>query len=54
MMILSGNTLENKGLIMLVDDEDIVLDVGTQMIEGALFSLTLVSSSSPSTTWLKN
>ena len=32
-MILSGNTLENKGLIMLVDDEDIVLDVGTQMIE---------------------
>ena len=39
MMILSGNTLENKGLIMLVDDEDIVLDVGTQMIEKIGYSV---------------
>ena len=38
-MILSGNTLENKGLIMLVDDEDIVLDVGTQMIEKIGYSV---------------
>ncbi len=32
-MIVSGNTLKNKGLILLVDDEEIVLDVGTQMLE---------------------
>ncbi len=38
-MILSGNTLKNKGLIMLVDDEDIVLDVGTQMIEKIGYSV---------------
>lgn len=38
-MILSGNTLKNKGLILLVDDEDIVLDVGTQMIEKIGYSV---------------
>ena len=32
-MTMSGNTLQNKGLILLVDDEDIILDVGTQMLE---------------------
>ena len=32
-MILAGNTLNSKGLILLVDDEEIVLDVGTRMLE---------------------
>ena len=38
-MILSGNPLRNKGLILLVDDEEIVLDVGTQMLEKIGYSV---------------
>ncbi len=32
-MILSGDILSSKGQILLVDDEEMVLEVGTQMLE---------------------
>ncbi len=38
-MILSGNTLKNKGLILLVDDEEIILEVGSQMLEKIGYSV---------------
>ena len=38
-MISSGKTLKNKGLILLVDDEEIILDVGTQMLEKIGYSV---------------
>lgn len=38
-MILSGEPLNHKGLILLVDDEDLVLDVGNQMLEKIGYSV---------------
>ena len=38
-MILSGQPSSNKGLILLVDDEEIVLDVGSQMLEKIGYSV---------------
>ena len=38
-MILSGQPSRNKGLILLVDDEEIVLDVGSQMLEKIGYSV---------------
>ena len=38
-MIMSGQPPRNKGLILLVDDEEIVLDVGTQMLEKIGYSV---------------
>ena len=38
-MTVSGDTLNNKGLILLVDDEEVVLDVGTQMLEKIGYSV---------------
>jgi CheY-like chemotaxis protein len=38
-MLLSGDTLSCKGMILLVDDEEVVLDVGTQMLEKIGYSV---------------
>ncbi len=38
-MILSGEPLNHKGLILLVDDEEIVLDVGSQMLDKIGYSV---------------
>ena len=38
-MILSGDTLSSKGLILLVDDEEVILDVGTKMLEKIGYSV---------------
>ncbi len=38
--ILSGEPLNHKGLILLVDDEKLVLDVGTKMLEKIGYSVS--------------
>ncbi len=38
-MILSGEPLNHKGLLLLVDDEEIVLDVGSQMLDKIGYSV---------------
>jgi CheY-like chemotaxis protein len=38
-MVLSGDTLSRKGLILLVDDEEVVLEVGTKMLEKIGYSV---------------
>jgi CheY-like chemotaxis protein len=39
LMILSGDTLSSKGLVLLVDDEEVVLEVGTKMLEKIGYSV---------------